>query len=230
MYDPVLSSAVWERYERDHPAPGREYNVWVARLREETGIPEATIRQVVGEGAGAMLNAINERVQTYAQQIADLIGADLVSGLACLRDALNATKKKVLLDHAGRPKLIDPSPEGPGMVPENIIYLEVPDWPSRLSAVRTLIEVHGARAPQQIEVDQKVVTLDLTPSAALAELTRLSESIPRLQAALAAGREGSPRLIGSGTAAAVPASRTRRALLVNRMHGDEGRAGQDQSV
>ena len=222
MLDPVLSAAVWERYERDQPQPGRRLNEWIARLNEETGVSESMIRAIIGQGAGAMLNAINERVQTYAQQIADIIGADLVSGLACLREALSATKKKVLLGHDGRPKLVDPSPEGPGMVPENMIYLEVPDWPSRLSAVRTLIEVHGARAPQQIEVEQKITTLDLTPSAALAELARLSAAIPRLQAALAAGREGIPRAIGSGTTVAVPVSRPRRPLLADGMHGDEG--------
>jgi hypothetical protein len=206
MIDPVLSAAIWERYEQDRPRPGRDYTAWVARMSEESATSATVIRRIVGEGAGAMLNAIDNRIQTYAQKIAEIMGADLVAALDVLREALSATKKKVLLDKQGRPKLIDVRPEeegGPGFLPENMIYVETPDWPSRLSAIRTMVEIHGARAPQQFEINQKTVTLDLTPNAALAELARLADAIPRLQSALAASGAGSPRLIGAGTTAEV---------------------------
>ena len=228
--DPVMDAAIWERYEQDRPRPGRPLSLWVSRLSDESGIPEAQIRRVIARGAGTMLNAISDRIQTYAQDIADLIGADLVTALDTLRESFTATKKKVLLDKSGRPRLIDETEGGPGYVPENMIYIEVPDWHARLSAVRTAVEIHGARAPQQIEVNQKVVTLDLTPDAALAELERLALALPRLQAAIAAGEQGASGATGRRAAIEVSVGDQGHPLLADRMHPDEGRAGQDQSL
>jgi hypothetical protein len=223
MPDPTLTAAIWQRYEEDKPAPGRPYSAWVHRIAEESGTPVSVVRRIVAEGAGAMLNAINDRFQTFAQQISDFMGAGLVVALETLRDALTCNKRKVLLDHGGRPKLIDARPEkegGPGYVPENMIYLEVPDWPSRLSAARTLIEIQGARPPQQVEVKSQSVVLNLSAHDARAELDRLAEALPRLQSALAGLSQAGSRVAGAGKTVEIAVGDQGRRLLDDGMHGD----------
>lgn len=223
MVDPVLSAAIWERYEADRPQPGRAYSAWVARIAEESATQPALVRRVVAEGAGAMLNALNDRFQTFAQQISEFMGAGLVVALETLREALVCTKKKVLLDKSGRPKLLDERPEkdgGAGYVPDNMIYIEVPDWPSRLSAARTLIEIQGGRPPQQVEVKSQTVTLNLSHNDAAAELTRLEESIPRLQSALAALSQAGQGFGGRGKTIEVSVSDSRRRVLDDGLDGD----------
>lgn len=194
--DPILAAEVWKRYQRDQPKPGHEFNAWAHTFSEESGIPAGTIRFVVSRGSAAMLNAMSERLQTTAQQVADMMGADLVAALDVLRDAMTASNKKLVKDSKSRPVLIDP--EG-SHTAENFMYTETPDWQTRLSAVRSLIEIHGARAPQQYEIEQKTITLDLTREAALAELERLADALPKLQAALNASPRRPARALGPGT-------------------------------
>ena len=189
MPDHVQDAAVWQRYETDRPPAGRDLNQWILRLSEESGIAPVEIRRVVARGAGAMMNAISERLQSNAQQIADIIGADLVAALEVLRDCFTATRKKVLLDRSGRPKLVDDSKDGPGYVPSNMIYIEVEDHNVRLGAARSVLEIYGAHAPQKMEIDQKIVTLDITPNAAFAELERLARELPKLRAAIALSQQ-----------------------------------------
>ena len=222
MIDPILSAAIWQRYEQEQPKAGREFSAWVQRIAEESATSTSTVRRVVGEGAGAMLNAINDRFQTYAQQIAEFMGAGLVVALETLREGLTATKKRVALDKRGRPLLANEAADGPGFVPENFIWIEQPDWPSRLSAARSLLEVAGAKAPQQVEVKQNSlsVSVNLTPNDAMAELARLGEAIPRLQAAVAACGEGNPGAPRPRAAIEGAYGRPRPPLLDDGMHGD----------
>lgn len=230
MIDPKLSAAIWQRYDEERPKQGPEFTAWVHRISEECGSSEALVRRVVGEGASAMLNAINDRFQTYAQQIASLMGADLVAALETLRDGLTCTKRRVATNRAGKPYLLDDSKEGPGLTPENMLWIETPDWPSRLSAARSLIEVAGGRAPQQVEVNQKIVSLNLSSHDALAELARLSEAIPRLQSAIAGSGAGDPRPARPRAAIEMPAGAARPDLLDDRMHRNARRPGQGESV
>lgn len=204
MIDPALSAAIWQRYSQDQPKQGLEFTAWVARIAEECGSSQNLVRRVVGEGASAMLNAIQDRFQTYAQQIAALMGADLVAAFETLRNGLTATKRRVATDRKGRPWLVNDKPDGPGYVESNFVWIETPDWPCMLSAARSLIEVWGARPPQQVEVNSKVLTLNLNSHDALAELARLAEAIPRLQSVIS----------GSGARATQPA-RQRAALEVS---------------
>jgi hypothetical protein len=155
------------------------------------------VRRIVTEGAAVMLETINARAQTLAQQIADRMGANLVAAFEVLRQAYTATKRKVLLDKSGRPKLGAPSEDGPGYTPENMIYIDVPDWHARLSAVRTTVEIFGARAPQQIEVSSQSVVVNLSAKDALAELQRIRVDLPRLEEHFAAIAEADPDLAGS---------------------------------
>jgi hypothetical protein len=199
MLDPITRKLIWERFERDHPNPGPALADWCSQFAEESGVPEAAIRRVVTEGSAVILHAINNKAFTIAQELAERMGASLAASFEVLREAYHATKRKVLLDKAGRPKLVDPSETGPGFTPENMIYIDVPDWHARLSAVRTTIEIFGARAPQQFEVTSRSVNLTLSTKDAMVELQRLSNEIPKLQRAYAAIAEGDPDASGSGT-------------------------------
>jgi hypothetical protein len=178
--DPILRAAIWERWEAERPRAGHDYAAWVERVAEEAAVPQHVVRNVVSRGAGALLNEINRRTLTHAQEIAELLGADLVSALETFRRGLTATRKRPLLDKAGRPKLLDPN--GP-LTAENVTFIEVEDWDARLSAAHSLVEVYGARAPQQIEVNSKTVVMDLTTEEALAEIAQVAERAAQLRAA-----------------------------------------------
>ncbi len=199
--DPALRVAVWQRFEEERPKAGPATVDWTAAMAEETGTSTHTIRKIIAEGASAFLTAFSVRAQTYAQQVAEMLGANLVAAFDMLRESLHATKKKVLLDKSGRPKLLnDISIEmgGPGYVPENMIYIEMPDWHARLSAIRTIVEVFGGRAPTQVEISSKSVVFNLSAKDAMAELQRLSTELPRLQQAYAAFAETDSHALGPG--------------------------------
>lgn len=181
--DPVLRAAIWERWEAERPRAGHEYQAWVERVAGEACVPATVVRNIVSRGAGTLLNEINRRTLTHAQEIAELLGADLVSALETFRRGLHATRKRPLLDKAGRPKLKDP--DGP-LTPSNVTFIEVEDWDARLSAARSLVEVFGARAPQQIEVKSQTVIMDLTTEQALAEIVKLRQAAASLEAQLSA--------------------------------------------
>ena len=204
--DPVTRRLIWERFERDKPNPGPAFSDWAASFSEESGVPERDIRRVAAEGSAVILTAINAKAITLAQDIAERMGANLSSAFAVLREAYTATKKKVLMDKSGRPKLIAPEL---GFVPTNMIYIEVEDWQARLAAVRTTIEIFGARAPQEIEVRGQVkgqftnINIDIPLDQAMAELKRLPGEIDRLYRAYAEFAEadaasGSPGSSGTG--------------------------------
>src|SRR5580765_6051095 len=101
--DPIARKRVWERFERDQPAPGPALSDWCIALAEESGLAASQVRRIVTEGAAVMLEVINARAQTLAQQIAERMGANLVAAFEVLRQAYTATKRKVLLDKSGRP-------------------------------------------------------------------------------------------------------------------------------
>ena len=174
--DTIARRLIWERFERDQPNPGPAFEDWVTTFSQESGVLERDIRKVATEGSATLLNAINQRAVTLAQSIAERMGATLVSAFQVLQDAYSATKKKVLLDRGGKPKLLDPEL---GYVPENMIYIEVPDWQSRLAAVRMTIDIFGAHAPTRVEFQGSVrsesvsINFDIPIDQAMAELKRL---------------------------------------------------------
>lgn len=204
VVDPALRMAVWQRFEEQRPKAGPETVMWVEAMAEETGTSTQMVRKIIAEGASSFLLAFSARAQTHAQQVAEMLGSNLVAAFDMLREALQATKKKVLLDKSGRPRLLNDisvAMGGPGFVPDNMIYIELPDWHARLSAIRTIVEVFGARAPQQIEVNSKSVVLNLSAKDAMAELQRLHAELPRLQQAYAAFAEADSGAIGPGEGA-----------------------------
>ncbi len=220
--DPTLQYAVIERHAQDAPKPGVELEAWSERVAPEYGIPASRVRRIIAEEAAVMLQAVNNRSQTVAQKVADVMGANLTAAFDVLREAYGATKKKILLDQHGRPKEDENG---------NYIWLEVPDWQSRLAAVRSTIEVFGARPPQQIEVSSHSINLNISPSDALAELARLTTDIPKLQAAYA-------RQLGSGTGPVIEAGEDAEGadrgdglrVLADPMHQNKRRAGQRKPV
>jgi hypothetical protein len=100
--DPVARKLVWERFERDQPAPGPPLTDWCVAVAQESGLAVKLVRRIVNEGASVMLEIINSRAQTLAQQIAERMGANLVAAFEVLREAYQASKKKVLQDKSAR--------------------------------------------------------------------------------------------------------------------------------
>lgn len=150
--EPVVRAKVWKQFEQDNPQPGAALNDWITRYSRLTGLAEGTIRRIIAEGSVVVLRAMDQRSVSLAQEIAERMGANLSAAFEVLRESYHATKKKVLLDRHGNPKLIDPA-KGP--VPENMVYIEVPDWVARLMAVRQTVEIFGARAPNEVWIKQQ---------------------------------------------------------------------------
>lgn len=218
----VIRAAIWQRFEHEKPRPGPELDEWVDNITHEAGVAKKIVLRVITGGMAAAQSAFNDQVATRAQQLADLMGADLITAFEVLRESYGATKKKVLLDKSGRPKLVDESEGGPGYVPENMIYIEVPDWNVRLSAVRTAVEIYGARAPQVVEINQKTTVLDLTTEDALAQIADVAQRAAALRERLARGLQGtsgSPE--GGGAAPGGPGPR-RQDLLDDGGYQDQG--------
>lgn len=174
--DPVARLAIWKEYEESRPKVGAETNAWIERFAGDNGFPVSTVRRVIAEGSFAMLQEINQRSATVAQQIAEMMGANMAAAFEVLREAYHATKKTAVL-WRGELKLVDPSKPA---TDDNIVWLEVPDWHARLSAIRTTVEIFGARAPQQFEVNSKSLVVTLTDKEALAILEQASVEFPRL--------------------------------------------------
>jgi hypothetical protein len=198
MFDPMLRAAVWQRWEEEKPGPGAGYADWVQRMAEESGAKPGTIRRIIAEGSSVYLQQLTRQTQTAAQQTADLIGASLVEALETLRRGLYAKKQRPLLDKSGRPKKID---EEKGYTPDNLFMVETDDVPTQLTAARTLIEVHGARAPQQIEVAQQIVTVEISAEDALAQLAETSERLARLRHLISSGSTGVKAITAGGAEA-----------------------------
>jgi hypothetical protein len=201
--DPVTRKLIWEQFEKDSPSPGPSLNDWVATRSGEWGIAPNAIRRVLAEGSAVILGVVNERALTYAQEIAERMGADLVQAFEVLREGFHATKKRVLTDSHGKPRLIDNSPGGPGQVSSNMVTFDVPDWGVRLQAVRLTMDLfgaYGARPVQQYEMkaDVKVVNVEMSFDQMLSELQRLPDEIDKLTRTYHAITTGNPIPLGPG--------------------------------
>lgn len=207
--DPVTRKLVWEQFEKDSPPPGPGYNDWVHAHAAGWGIPESSIRRIITEGSAVATSVVNKHVATFAQGMAEKIGADLTAAFEVLREGLQAGRKRVLVDKQGNPRLIDnrPPPLGPGAVLDNMVTVETPDWSTRMAAVRMCMDLfgaYGARPAQRYEmnVEAKVQTVNLNMSAdeMRAEIERLRHELPKFVDAYAEITGGTPLLAGAGEA------------------------------
>lgn len=211
---PILHQQIWERYEQERPAQGLDYSHWVERVAGELGTSEYKVRQIISRQTHAFNAALARNIQTKAQQVADLLGADLVAALDTLRDGLTAGSKKPLLDKSGRPIINEKTGEQE--------WWETPNWDARLSAARSLIEVHGAKAPQQVNVDvEQNINLrlhTLSEAEIMEKCVGLVADIERFKGIASGNGSAAERVIDTS-------SEPERLLLADRGNEDSGRSG-----
>ena len=150
--------------------PGFDLNSWVESMAENLGCTEAQVRNVVAKHNRAFDAHRRLAAATWAQREADIIGACQISALETLRDGLTATKRTLLVDKDRYPILNE------NKEPQ---FIEVPDWPSRIRAAVALAEVHGSKAPKQIEVTGQITHTHKSEAELLGELTSIMGDIQR---------------------------------------------------
>lgn len=215
---PVVRAKVWAEFEKANPRGGEEYKAWCETTAELLNVSVDQVKRVVASESDALNAQIRRATLTEAQKVANLLGATVTAALEVLGEALEAGKRKPLLDKSGKPQF-DPETG-------QLIYLEEPDWQARIMAANKLIHVHGAYAPQQYEVKT-----DVTHSfAALTEAEleqQFKELLPTLHEfnIVAPPKPRRSARQSNGTGAAHEGSQVIDGLLLlsDGMHEDEGR-------
>lgn len=207
-----LEAEIVEEYAKRQPKSDAEYEEWVAEVAFRYEIDAKKVKSTI-EGQKLLFLAQNRiHALSYAQQVAEVVGANLEKSVRTLLDALDATKKKPVLDKSGIPVLD---------LDGKVLYAETEDWPSRINAATKLIMVHGGFAPAELKIDERKTIVHLSDDEVLKRLDTLNDNLARLRAnqSIAAGGRGVTAR-GDG-----PAGAERSLLLVDGVYQDQRRAG-----
>lgn len=215
LVNPLTARDLWKSYTEDRPNPGGEYEQWVAEKAAELGYPPKAIKKVIAGELHALQMYSHRHRTTEAQRIAHAAGLTLVKTFNVLNRMLDAKKTR---REYYKGELVD--------------EWEETDNAAQNFAVRTAVQVFGAAAPQQINVEHDIGE----------DLARVADDDLRLrlmQIMKEAGVAGDVidttaepvgGAVGAGSAAAegrtaVPESPSGPLLLADKPHQDKGRAG-----
>lgn len=120
---------------------------WAERMAANLACDESEIRKVVARTNKAFDVHRRLAAVTWAQQEAETIGACQMSALSTLKDSLSATKKQLLVDRDRSPILNEAG---------QIQFIETPDWAARVRGASILLEVHGSKAPREVNVSGQI--------------------------------------------------------------------------
>lgn len=202
----LAKGRILEKWSIDRPpVKGIEFDEWVDAEAAELDVKRDFILKALDEGAESFIHAANVAMMPAAQRIANLYGATLEKAMITLRDGMDAVRVHVTKD--GTP-------------------IEVADTPSRIAAVKEVLKVHGAYAPEKTEIYSQ--TLNVT--ATIDQLREESEFIQRELQRIGRGKATSATAAGDQPPVEVPTGVEGQVLLVDAMHGDGRQPGQPESV
>lgn len=215
LVNPLTARDIWKLYTEERPSPGGEYEQWVAEKSEQFGFPPKAIKKVVASELHALQMYSHRHRTTEAQRIAHAAGLTLVKTFNVLNRMLDAKKTR---REYYKGELVD--------------EWEETDNAAQNFAVRTAVQVFGAAAPQQINVEHDIGE----------DLARVADDDLRLrllQIMKEAGVAGDVidttaepvgGAVGAGSepaeaGIAVPKGPSGPLLLADKSHKNKGRAG-----
>jgi hypothetical protein len=204
-------------YRQRIPRVGPELDTFVDECAEYYKLEPREVRKVVAAAQQAYEVEFSSAFRTSAQNVADVAGGGIADALSTLVECLHAERHRVIVSKSG-----EPSTDENG----EFRFVKTPDYATRITAARALIDVHGANAPKQLQIESHVHHHDDTPLAdLLAELDGIRAALvasPELS--VVAAIEGAPSP-GDGPGEDAK-GRDGRLLLGNAMHADDRRARQ----
>lgn len=212
--DKALQANIIDRYGRDNPRAGVEFETWVETVAEELGVKPSRVRAVILEVSQGYLTGFADYARTYAQRAADVMGASVIEAMNTLRAGMLATKQRPVVIGKGEDARVE--------------IFEVPDWASRLTAATRTLDIHGGWAPKQVEINSRSVNVNLSDAELVSQLQELTGQIAAYTSSVAGGNQA--RLAEGAN----PEQRTegspgspRSLLLVDGVYQDGGRAERD---
>lgn len=199
------------------PPHGPAYHDWLVRAADELACSQPQCRRVIAEYQGQLQSGVGQSVGTMAQQIADMMGATMVQAFAVLEKGLLAEDVSYLRDGAGN------------LVKEDGHYVKIrkPLWATRLKAVENTLKVHGAFAPQQVNVNELKIIANITDGELFNRIDALQRNLAILTRDTAAALGGT-RSLSAGSAGEKGDSG--QVVLADRVYEDEGRTGSDEPL
>jgi hypothetical protein len=163
-------AVIVKMFEDARQQPGFDFDYWVEAIAANLCCSEQQVRQVVAKSNRTYEAHRRLAAATWAQKEADTIGACQIAALETLRDGLNATKKTLLVNKDRYPILNDKKE------PQ---FVETPDWAARIRSSIALLEVHGAKAPRQIEVSGQITHTHKSEAQLIGELASIMDDMKR---------------------------------------------------
>lgn len=204
----TIRAEVLKRYQKNQPKPGNaEFEAWAESVSDQLGITVPQVKRAVADEQGAYLFNIRRQAASDSQKIAQMLGATQVRALDVFNQAMGAEEVTFLKDRHGDPVLKDGVP----------VEVHNPLWGIRLKAAENVTKIHGGFAPEQLQVEERILFADLSSEQLLEKLndTRKGiESLTRELAAATAGGAGA-RARGDG-----PAGRGGQVVLADPVHED----------
>lgn len=124
-----------------------ELAAWVELMAANLACDESEIRKVVAKTNKAFDVHRRLAAVTVIQREADTVGACVMSALDTLKNSLSATKKQLLVDRDRSPIL---NQNG------QFQFIETPDWAARVRGASIILDVHGGKAPREVNVSGKI--------------------------------------------------------------------------
>jgi hypothetical protein len=159
----LIKAKVIERYGIDQPSGGHEFDQWCDAVAEELGLGRRDIRRMILDYTQGYLNDVQSHAKSAAQRAADTLGATLVKALETINKGMSANKTRMVVIGKGEDARVE--------------KYEVPDWGARLTASKQAVLVHGAEAPKQVEVNQRVLHAHLSDEEIHRQLQELTAQI-----------------------------------------------------
>lgn len=215
LVNPLTARDIWKSYTEDRPNPGGEYEQWVAEKAAEFGYPPKAVKKVIAGELHALQMYSHRHRTTEAQRIAHAAGLTLVKTFAVLNRMLDAKKTR---REYYKGELVD--------------EWEETDNAAQNFAVRTAVQVFGAAAPQQINVEHDIGEdlARVTDADLKLRLMSIFKEVGIAGDVIDTTAEPVGGAVGAGSepseaGVAVPAGASGPLLLADKPHQNKGRAG-----
>jgi len=209
----IITARVIERYNEDAPSGGLAFKEWSKAVAKDLGLPDRDVRAAVAEYTNGYLREVRLQSLTYAQRVAETMGASVMTAMATLDGGMKATKVRFVSVGKG--------------ANADVVKKESPDWPARITAATRVLDIHGSWAPKQVEVHSRNENFNYSDAELYAKLQDLTKEIAAALPTIA----GTPAQVAGGAVSRggvqVPPGAEGLLLLDDGMHANGGRAERD---
>lgn len=216
---------VWEAFSEAKPGPDHEFEAWAEEAAPQFGLSPDQVKRIIAEQSEMALFRINQAGYTEAQQVAKTMGLSVTSILEKTKQLLEAETDEILKTKDG--PIFKTGPDGLPLKDDDgnlipMVYTR-PDNRAIIEAIKLGAQVLGAFAPQWNISDQTVTHRieNISDADLQKRLAELETGVRGHLEAPAVGAPDTPRRKGRKNSA------SGQVVLVDALHEDEGRAGQD---